>query len=291
MAIMPIAVLIFGWDHVSSFIGVSVGKQADAESKTIKVMTYNLSFFNQFVIKKKNGDQLESDFYSFIQEEDSDIICFQEFPRSGVLHRKMVDQIKKKCGMKHFYQNSTNSLAFFSKYPISSHGTLPFGNASNGCSYIETNIKNKPIRVYNIHLQSNSVSGIANNIATTGEIDDKKTWNAIRKMLGIVKKNAPKRSEQAKIISKHLLNCRYPSIVCGDFNETPMSFSYQLLKINKLDAFQEAGFGIGTTYTGKIPALKIDHILVSNHFTPLKCNVLRESFSDHYPVTSTLEFN
>lgn len=289
-AIISLVAIIFGWEYVTAHVGMSFGRSTDDSKQTIKLMTYNLSLFDKFLIKNKKGEQLESDFYDFLSAQNSDIICFQEFLRAGALHNKIQGQIKEKTHMPYFYQNTTNSLAFFSKFPIVSYGTLPFGNASNGCVYVNVKIGKKEIRIYNVHLESNSVSGMADKIADEGDIQDERTWREVRSMLSIVKNKAPLRCKQARLIAENIRKCKIPNIVCGDFNETPMSYSYQLLKLRKKDTFQEAGFGIGTTYSGSIPGLKIDHILVSEQFMPIKSRVVRKNFSDHYAVISEIEF-
>ena len=40
-------------------------------------------------------------------------------------------------------------------------------------------------------------------------------------------------------------SCPYPIIICGDFNDTPVSYAYQQLGDNMIDAFLESGNGIG----------------------------------------------
>jgi len=82
----------------------------------------------------------------------------------------------------------------------------------------------------------------------------------------------------------------YPIILCGDFNETPQSYIYKLLSENFDDAFREGGWGIGSTYAGKIPGLKIDHILYPKEMKVLDARVSKVEFSDHYPVVGRLEW-
>jgi endonuclease/exonuclease/phosphatase family metal-dependent hydrolase len=84
--------------------------------------------------------------------------------------------------------------------------------------------------------------------------------------------------------------CHYPIILCGDFNDTPASYSYNLLCKNLKDAFIERGTGFGKTYAGKFPQFRIDYIL---HSKELRCtDYIRsdETFTDHYPITAYLKF-
>ena len=55
------------------------------------------------------------------------------------------------------------------------------------------------------------------------------------------------RSKQAEAIAQHIENSPYPVIVCGDFNDTPVSYTYRMMKTGLKDAFRQSGFGFGGT--------------------------------------------
>jgi endonuclease/exonuclease/phosphatase (EEP) superfamily protein YafD len=76
-----------------------------------------------------------------------------------------------------------------------------------------------------------------------------------------------------------------PIIICGDFNETPLSYNYrQMQKAGFTDTFTKVGRGIKPTYAGKLPLLRIDYVWANNGVTPFDFNRLRYKGSDHYPV-------
>ena len=79
-------------------------------------------------------------------------------------------------------------------------------------------------------------------------------------------------------------------LLCGDFNDTPLSYTYHRIKsAGFTDCFVVAGRGIGHTYAGKLPLLRIDYLWGNERIQPLKFNRLRFKGSDHYPVL--MEFN
>jgi endonuclease/exonuclease/phosphatase (EEP) superfamily protein YafD len=78
----------------------------------------------------------------------------------------------------------------------------------------------------------------------------------------------------------------YPIILCGDFNDTPTSFTYKQLSEGLNDSFANAGLGIGQTYNGKFPALRIDYILYSPELEIVNFKTSEVSLSDHYPIIS-----
>jgi endonuclease/exonuclease/phosphatase family metal-dependent hydrolase len=95
----------------------------------------------------------------------------------------------------------------------------------------------------------------------------------------------PKRAEQARTVMEHVKTSPYPTIVCGDFNDTPMSYAYNQFNQLLIDSFRNCASGIGSTYVGKVPAGRIDYIfhtkgLQSSHF-----EIQEEAYSDHRAIS------
>ena len=81
------------------------------------------------------------------------------------------------------------------------------------------------------------------------------------------------------------------SIVTGDFNDTPMSYTYQQLQRGNKDSFIEAGKGMGGTYSGLWPFIRIDYVLLPEKCDALYHKVERKRYSDHYPIVTRLKIN
>jgi endonuclease/exonuclease/phosphatase family metal-dependent hydrolase len=96
------------------------------------------------------------------------------------------------------------------------------------------------------------------------------------------------RGSQAETVRDELNNCPYPSVVCGDFNDVPNSYTYFQIRGNRQDAFLKKGAGIGRTYASISPTLRIDYILAAPQFSVLQCKKIEVSYSDHYPVIADL---
>ena len=77
----------------------------------------------------------------------------------------------------------------------------------------------------------------------------------------------------------------------GDLNDTPFSYTYQQLGNLLNDQFKAKGLGVGITYAGKLPGLKIDYIFADDNFNALSHQIIRTKISDHFPVISRMKLN
>jgi endonuclease/exonuclease/phosphatase family metal-dependent hydrolase len=276
--------LLIGWSHVKGVLGLHLGSSDDP--KALKVMTFNSA--NLILNSSKPKDQSAA-FALFLKKYNPDVLCFQEF----------VTQCNEPYLQRYFpYQENTGGvnkrITIFSKYPIEYCEDLPYYNyETNGSTLADINVRGKKIRIYAVHLITNGVTETAGRVVNqleTGDFDKKQSKSDFRLISRHVTKGAKAREKQSANIALHAQKSPYPTIICGDFNDPPLSYSYQTLAEGRLDAFKEAGFGFSSTYLGGIPLLCIDHILVSEAFEVLDCVVPNVEFSDHYPVMATLRW-
>ncbi len=108
-------------------------------------------------------------------------------------------------------------------------------------------------------------------------------------MIGRYKKSAKTRGQQAGEIAAGIERSPHPVILGGDLNDVPFSYTYHQLSKNLQDAFTEKGSGLGITFNGSIPALRIDYLLSSPSFKVLDHKILAEDRSDHFPIISTFQ--
>jgi len=227
-------------------------------------------------------------FRKYLDLQDTEILCIQELSE---VH--FFTQIKSKAGERFYFAfpEKSKRIAIASIYPILKYESLNFLNSSNGAIFADILIKEDTIRVYNMHLKSNEITNIADEMAKNKDIRKAETWQKVKAMFQGYRQNIKIRAEQAEEIATHIEESPYPVIVCGDFNDIPQSYIYQRLAKGKIDHFQTAGRGIGSTFAGKIPFLRIDYILSSKELKPLKSNIIRDRYSDHFPVVSYISIN
>lgn len=274
--------ILLGYGHVKSFVGFNSFEDVKTKD-VITVISYNvhnLTNLRKSLKTKEEKAKRENEFIFFLKRENEiQILCTQETSNKNVSKK-----IKEKFNFPFLHRSYKKSPVIFSKYPIFNSGVISFGGTSNSCLWVDINIKNQPIRVYNAHFQSNQISNIADKVATKGDIKSKETLKDIKGMMGKFRYFAKLRAQQAQQVANHMATCPHPIILCGDFNDTPQSYTYHLLAKKLKDTFKEKGKGLGTTYAGNIPALRIDYVLLNEKIKVHSHEILKENFSDHYPV-------
>lgn len=277
-ALYHLAIMVFGWSHISGFIGFGFGKDHVPE-KAIVIATHNLgAIFRGKKINDEIRQKTAAEYTRFLQSNgDPDILCTQE---TGSKFYHLVAQM---MGYAHSF-NLQKGTVILSRFPIKAGGEIPFGKTANSSLWVELNINGKTIRVYNVHMQSNRVTTSAEKVLEDGDFDDSRTWSEIGRVLGRVGASTSVRAEQAQKLREHINACKHPVIICGDFNDTPNSYVYSLLSAGFKDTFRDKGTGIATTFNGVLPLLRIDYILMEKIFTTYSCCTVKGDFSDHHPV-------
>ncbi len=263
----------------------------------IKVMSFNVRLFDLY--NWSNNKATRQSIFEFINKEKPDIIAFQEFYADDDNEFINVDSLKK---VLHFPFNDYEftltlrnkhhwGIATYSKYKIIGSGHVNFRLKSNNvCIYSDMLINKDTVRVYNMHLQSihlkkedyKFIDALGKDSV---EIDE---YTGSKKIAGRLKRAFIKRAEQVDSVAKSIQSSPYPVIVCGDFNDTPASYTYQTMTNKLSDSFVEAGKGWGKTYIGIFPSYRIDYILHSNNFEAYEYITHQEKLSDHYAVSCKL---
>ena len=290
-----IVMLILTFPFITDFI--QLNNNTNNTNNTIKIMSFNVRQFDYY--NWKNNIKLRDKYFKYIKAENPDIICFQEFfsSKSDSLEniKLLISEIFN-TGNYHFfpthklYKDKLYGIATFSKYPIINKSEITFPGSSNLCIYTDILIKNDTVRIYNNHLQSIKFQPKDYQFMDSLklEIDKEKVGEA----KGIIKRlltGFEIRANQVDVISNNIKNCKYKTIVCGDFNDTPISYTYHKMKDKLNDSFIEAGTGIGNTYNGPFPSFRIDYILYSSDFECIKYLSPHINLSDHFPVISYLK--
>jgi endonuclease/exonuclease/phosphatase family metal-dependent hydrolase len=280
---------------------VQVTFKSSGSNEDVKVTSYNSMIFDLYNWSKNK--QSRHNILTSLQEINPDVLCLQEFYNSSTMPEYYnIDTVIDHLNTKFYHVEYTSiakthnhfGIATFSKYPIINKGKILFETRSNNiCIYSDVIVGKDTVRIYNMHLQSISFS--KKDYTFIGDLTDdddaKDELENSKSILRRLKRAFIKRAAQAEKVAASLRSCPYKVILCGDFNDTPASYSYELISKDLKDAFVEKGNGFGRTYAGKFPQFRIDYIM---HSKDIRCTrYLRgeETFTDHFPITAYFDVN
>lgn len=270
--------------------------QAENTIKLLSFNAHNLSNTNY----NRGNKAIRDSIMHLINEQNADIVCFQEFqsyPTRGV---NSVKDYQKTLGHNYvskvpYLEKNTHEfvdlLVLYSKFPVFNQHPFYMDGKSYGF-YVDMVLKRDTVRIFNIHLESNHFNINDYNIFSEKEVNlNEKKRNQIILLLQKIKKYSVKRSYQARTIRKEIEKSPYPVIVAGDFNDTPSSFSSHHIKQDLKDAFRERGSGYGNTYNGNLPPMRIDFLFFDDTMEVLEYGVIKTNLSDHYPIQAQFTLN
>jgi endonuclease/exonuclease/phosphatase family metal-dependent hydrolase len=287
--ILSVTVILIGYQTFLNFLQPL--PKINQGSGGLKILTYNVHYFSKDIVRKQTD---HPKILEFLQKQNADIICLQETRlfKTGKLSPEGIRDALP--GIKHFHL--AHSISYggpltLSKFPIVALGEIRFEHSANMVLFSDIVVRpGDTIRVYNCHFQSYRITPEDYSITDP----DKSGTNEqqLREARLISKKMIIAfgfRARQARTVAAHIRKCPYPVIVCGDFNDTPVSYTYDLLEKNLKDSFTEAGFGISNTYNGFLPLFRIDYILHSQRYKAISYQRQPIDLSDHYPVIAVME--
>ncbi|MFA5713837.1 MAG: endonuclease/exonuclease/phosphatase family protein [Bacteroidales bacterium] len=258
------------------------------DGEEVQLCTYNVGLFVQGRERLSRKEALEG-IIEMVDERAPDILCFQEY------HTTEIASIKREFPQYPYYTyhlfrgrgNSKFGNLTLSRFPIIESGKITFTRSTNLSIWSDIKIGEKIVRVYNTHLESHSISFTA---LLKRIRENRKLSEEIYSLHDKVALTFKRRSQQVDSLLKHMESTQLPSIICGDFNDTPISYTYRKLSSNRWDTFREAGSGFASTYSLLWPILRIDFILTPKEMWCRQHTTLKLNYSDHYPVISHLIF-
>lgn len=283
-SVLSLLTLLVGYQAILGFVNFK-STTLKNDSSTFSVISYNISNgLNAYSRERKEQKDKQKEMRNFLNRfKDEDILCLQEY--GAYAH----DIFKGDEDFKNWSIHRTNKwTSILTKHKIINSGEIDFGTITNSCVWADLVVNFETLRVYSVHLQSNQISKDADDLVRTGDLYNKRGLPGIK---GIFKKfghHYITRSSQVEKIKKHMEECKHPVILCGDINDTPLSYTYGTLSKGMNDAFYEKGKGFGTTYSGSIPLLRIDYILTDPSLVTLSYKTIKEKHSDHFPIAALI---
>ena len=258
---------------------------------SFKVLSYNIMGFDGAV--KKDG---ENPILNYLKNSGADILCLQEYQTiesSHYLSQKDVEKALKdypyhKIQTVGSEKGHTNRIACYSKYPILSSRRLDYASEYNGSAVYELKIGEDTVMLINNHLESNKLTKEDKVVyeSMLKSPETKKVKSGARLLIRDLAEASAIRGSQADSIAQEIASSQHPYIiVCGDFNDTPISYAHRVIGQGLNDTFTQSGRGLGISYNQNKFYFRIDNILASKNLKSYNCTVDRSiKESDHYPI-------
>lgn len=277
--LLSLAVILFKVNYIPRYFQLGGTEETEiADESSLKIMSFNTHVFRW-------TDTSSFSTLKLIDDEQPDIICFQEFTIR--LNYNILDSMRAR---KYLYIHSRNKAAdaatgtsVFSRYPIVNKGVMNDGRAV----FADIRKNDSVFRIYSIHLDSYHLDD--NDKSKIDQIAHGNVDDSSRSTLRKFKKTLLKHEKEVATLGESIEQCGLPMVLCGDFNDPPASYAYNYLRQYFKDSYCEQGSGRGSTFNGMFPNLRIDYVFHDENFKVLAYKVVDCNISDHYPLIVTLQ--
>lgn len=302
-SVISLIVIVISWHAVKNIFPLHVEPEFNMVKKTgdIRIMSWNVELFN--ILHYKDDPGRKQQMIELINKYNPDIACFQEMVagenKNGTNYfpnieskLKFKDYLYSYRVIDDFDRYHHFGIIVFSKFPIIRKQTLVSNpNSYNSTfQFIDIVSGNDTFRVFNIHLQSLKFSKDNLNYLDSGVVPPSGNIYESKSIISKIKLGVIKRSAQADFIKDEMNHSPYPIILCGDFNDVPVSYAYETIGKGLQNAFVEKGSGISRTFSSIAPTLRIDNIFTDKRFKIVQFKKIRKSLSDHFPIVADIRY-
>lgn len=302
-SLISIIAILLAYKPVSHIIpfrfSTSFTKQKQANS--LRIMSWNVEHFD--ILEHKTHPEKKQEMLDLIKDYQPDIAVFQEMVGSenvpeAINYIPNIIQQEQFSGYHYSYNpkldfdgNHHFGIITFSRYPIINKQTIKFYPYDYNSIFQYTDIvkDTDTFRVFNIHLQTLKFTNTNLEYIDNPGINDENDLKESKTIISKLKKGFLKRKIQSERIKKEIDNSPYPVIICGDFNDLPNSYAYATIGKGMKNAFAEKGTGIGRTFSGISPTLRIDNIFVADKFEVQQFLRIPKKLSDHFPIFADVQ--
>jgi endonuclease/exonuclease/phosphatase family metal-dependent hydrolase len=265
---------------------------------TLRIASWNVARFIEMKRNNNKGSQTRLRMMDLITRQNADILCFQEFFTSyNPEWYNNIKYIQESLSYPYyFYSHEVDGdlhftgTIIFSRYPIIDSGLVryPRPTLPEALMHADIKVNDDTIRVFSTHLQSlqfgKSDYHKINEITQGDSLFDNS-----KSILSKLRQGASLRSIQSNLVRQLLDDSPYPVLLAGDLNDVPNSYTYFTVKGDMQDAFLKKGFGIGRTFSGLSPTLRIDYLFADKNFKVIQFDRLVKNLSDHYMIVADVK--
>lgn len=257
----------------------------------LKVMSYNVLNYVGMSDNTLSRDSNELVFY--LQRSDCDIICLQE-SNSGNLSEGMKKVLYENYPYHHEEKKKGGVQSILSKFQIVEVDSIPYPSDYNFSMAYRLKTDIGDLLVINNHFESNRFSTEEKSQFGNfvhGKMSKHEMKDETKGLMAKLSSSTKMRNPQAKAVAEYVKQHDGEHIIlCGDFNEWPVSYTNNVIAKNLTDCYVAAGQGPGWSYNHDGMHIRIDNIMCSKDIIPHKCYVDNTvDFSDHFPIISYVQ--
>lgn len=289
-ALLPLLGFLLCYSQIRTYLPINF-RSDNLPEESFKLLSYNIMGFDGAA--KQDG---KNPILTYLKESNADILCLQEYATvessrhlsQKDVERELVAYPHRRIHTVGSGKGHTNKIACYSKFPILSARVLDYTSEYNGSVIYELKIGEDTVTLINNHLESNKLTKADKVVyeAMLKSPEKEKVKSGLRLLIRKLAEASAIRAPQADSIANDITSSPHSHIiVCGDFNDTPISYTHQTIAQDLDDAFTESGRGLGISYNQNKFYFRIDNILISKNLQALNCTVDRSiKESDHYPI-------
>ena len=301
--ILPVAIILISFNAVKNIFPLHPSSDFHTQkvAGNIRIMSWNVELFN--ILHYKDQPAKKQKIIDLINRYDPDIACFQEMVAGD--NKKAInyfpDILKALKFRDYFYSYGVKNdfdkyhhfgIIIFSKFPVIRKQTLVNKPDSYNSTFqfVDVLKENDTFRIFNLHLQSLKFSQANLNYLDKGTVPSQGNISESKNIIYKIKRGVLKRASQADFIKDEINHSPYPVIICGDFNDVPVSYAYETIGKGLQNAFVVKGSGISRTFSSISPTLRIDNIFTDKKFKITDYTRIKKSYSDHFPIIADIKY-
>ena len=281
--IIPIAALALNFSFIRTMFN-PLPSHPEHPGKSLRVLTYNVHYFGN-EITGYSAKELKQ----IMEEKNIDVACFQEYVGNGDFTYEDLRETYSSIFPYMYQPKADMSKVIFSRYPILQSQLIKFYKTNNSAIWSDIDVNGQVIRVINVHMQTTTINRMKRDIAKARTANDEEREQALYMSFNDnLMHNLVKRSQQARVVAHLVDTTSTPVILCGDFNDTPGTYTYEKIKGNMVDGYTEVGSGYAATFKELHNLLRIDYIFHSPEMKSVEYSTFNFEMSDHNPVYSEI---
>lgn len=282
LMVVPVVGMALCGGYILDYCPLHWGNGEPGDMKVITWNSHNMVFYP--------GDSLALA-TDYLLESDADIIVMQEFAHQRDKYKDFKGDMEKRGYQLEFQA----SQALLTRYPILSAQSVEMESKSTNAALVADLLRDgDTLTVFCVHLESYSLSadekddyGNVLRAPERGKVETEVSY--LSGKIGVATDYRARQIRRLMVCLDSLPEGR-SVLVCGDFNDTPISYAYQTMARRLDNAYRAGGRGVGITFNEKNFPFRIDHVFYSRDWVCTHAHIERSmTASDHYPLVTTLK--